>query len=540
MRLAAEIDNMFSVKKSEVLSPQWLESVVTAAGVLTIALSEADELIGAMLTTVFLVGFLIQEMAKEREVPLFRKIHFRPHSNSGLLLGNLLTPMVTASALLRVDAPQVNQYVAAVLFLCAVVPVAVLLCAVKNFRLSGVSKQRFAHQLWVIPVFGLLVWSSWSEHQLLSLVALAVTAYFFLTRLLYFLPKSFTLGEVVLISEALTLLTLQAAFSLTEGVGSLLACLQVLVLGCVVIAIAIYPVATRLQTLSHGQRTSCKPSKQANIAYLKLSAYFYLCLAAAVVLVLLPWLGYLLGRGPLRWGILFVIATKTRILLFCLWVLLVMGAVGVVTLWGSSSTVVRKYFHLLAVCIYVPGILYDVHLLHLASAGTLFIFIVLEFLRIFRVWPIGDILHDAFQVFTDAQDCGVAILTHIYLLLGMALPVWLYMESPHSQFGTSLAIYSGVLSLGVGDTAASVVGSLYGKIRWPGSKKTVEGTCAAILSQLLACRLLFYLDPSLSAHPLGWSGVLWVVSLTSVLEAVTTQIDNLVLPLFMYSLLLSL
>ena len=74
---------------------------------------------------------------------------------------------------------------------------------------------------------------------------------------------------------------------------------------------------------------------------------------------------------------------------------------------------------------------------------------------------------------------------------------------------------------------------------FPGSKKTVEGTCAAFVSQLLGCYILHCLDPRISP-PYGWLDVVWAVGLTSILEAVTTQIDNLVLPIFMYSLLIRL
>ncbi len=156
------------------------------------------------------------------------------------------------------------------------------------------------------------------------------------------------------------------------------------------------------------------------------------------------------------------------------------------------------------------------------------------------MWPVGNILHSAFLVFLDDQDSGVAILTHIYLLLGMSIPVWLYTETVgNTHPGSSLALYSGVLSLGVGDTAASIFGSLYGTIKWPGSKKTVEGTCAAFVTQLLGCCILHCLDPPI-APSYGWLDVLWAVGLTSILEAVTTQIDNLVLPIFMYSLLIRL
>lgn len=31
-----------------------------------------------------------------------------------------------------------------------------------------------------------------------------------------------------------------------------------------------------------------------------------------------------------------------------------------------------------------------------------------------------------------------------------------------------LCLYSGVLSLGMGDAVASIVGQLYGKVKWPG------------------------------------------------------------------------
>lgn len=43
----------------------------------------------------------------------------------------------------------------------------------------------------------------------------------------------------------------------------------------------------------------------------------------------------------------------------------------------------------------------------------------------YRLWPIGDTLHDYMSCLTDDRDIGRVTLTHIYLLLGLALPVWL-------------------------------------------------------------------------------------------------------------------
>jgi dolichol kinase len=50
-----------------------------------------------------------------------------------------------------------------------------------------------------------------------------------------------------------------------------------------------------------------------------------------------------------------------------------------------------------------------------------------------------------------------------------------------------LILLSGVLAIGIGDSAASVIGSKFGRIRFPfpSSPKTLEGTLASALSQIL-------------------------------------------------------
>ena len=103
--------------------------------------------------------------------------------------------------------------------------------------------------------------------------------------------------------------------------------------------------------------------------------------------------------------------------------------------------------------------------------------------------------------------------------------------------GVHVVLFSAILSLGVGDTMASIVGSRFGSNKWPGTEKTIEGTCAAVGFQLVT---MVILTSSVTVHYTSWIGILISVVLTSIVEAFTTQIDNIILPVFMHILLLSL
>ena len=102
---------------------------------------------------------------------------------------------------------------------------------------------------------------------------------------------------------------------------------------------------------------------------------------------------------------------------------------------------------------------------------------------------------------------------------------------------------------GLGDTAASAVGSLLGRWRiCRGSRKTVEGTCAAAAATLAGWWLLAAADlvgaggggPAGSACAAGgawWARLVAATALSCVLEAVTEQLDNLFVPLHYFALL---
>ena len=61
----------------------------------------------------------------------------------------------------------------------------------------------------------------------------------------------------------------------------------------------------------------------------------------------------------------------------------------------------------------------------MAFGVALGLFIYLEYLRYFAIWPYGKSIHMFLSEFIDSRDLGPVILSHIYLLLGCAGPVWL-------------------------------------------------------------------------------------------------------------------
>lgn len=123
----------------------------------------------------------------------------------------------------------------------------------------------------------------------------------------------------------------------------------------------------------------------------------------------------------------------------------------------------------------------------------------------------------------------------------MSLPIWLF-PGPCAPKGIlpgagGLVPYAGVLAVGVGDTVASVFGSSMGEIRWPGTKKTVEGTATSVFAQIIAVAIFLIFDPTINLNS-TYSWIVGSITMVAMLEAYTSQIDNLLLPLYLFILLL--
>nr|XP_027085333.1 dolichol kinase EVAN-like [Coffea arabica] len=275
---------------------------------------------------------------------------------------------------------------------------------------------------------------------------------------------------------------------------------------------------------------------------MKKSFIFYASLAFLLIVVIPLWMQFVhdFHMHPLFWVLDFVFSEPLKTLSLCTyWIALIYASVTrFYDISKNSKTeriLLRKYYHLMAVVIFVPALILQPEFLDLAFGAALAVFLILEIIRVWRIWPLGQLVHQFMNAFTDHRDSEILVISHFSLLLGCALPIWL-----SSGFNDRpLAPFAGILSLGIGDTMASMVGHKYGVLRWSKTgKKTIEGTAAGITSVLVACSVLLPLLATtgniFSQH---WFSLLVAVTTSGLLEAYTAQLDNAFIPLVFYSLL---
>lgn len=153
--------------------------------------------------------------------------------------------------------------------------------------------------------------------------------------------------------------------------------------------------------------------------------------------------------------------------------------------------------------------------------------------------------HSTAQAFVDARDAGPIYVTHFTLLLGLATPMWLAAALPPSSspaVGTlqrALCGLSGIMVIGFGDTAASVVGRTWGRVPiYNGSHKTREGTLAGMVCTLVAWAAVLGMCACCTHQAALWPTARQWLSLAAattwacMLEACTSQLDNILIPLF--------
>uniref|UniRef100_A0A7S3FVZ0 dolichol kinase n=1 Tax=Strombidium rassoulzadegani TaxID=1082188 RepID=A0A7S3FVZ0_9SPIT len=208
----------------------------------------------------------------------------------------------------------------------------------------------------------------------------------------------------------------------------------------------------------------------------------------------------------------------------------------------TANFIIRKAFHLLAFVLFTPGIIHAKHdkpkLMVFAFNCVSVALIAIEVLRYsgkyfpqeFSAW---------FKKFSDGRERlpNTMILTHIYLLMGCALPFTsAFILSNGSVFTPRWVLWtlSGVVFLGIGDSSAALMGKWYGRTRWrENSNKTQEGSSYCVISISVVYWFLCNIVDLRSTYL--FLCYVFAAIPTAVLEGCTLQYDNLICSMFFFS-----
>lgn len=251
-------------------------------------------------------------------------------------------------------------------------------------------------------------------------------------------------------------------------------------------------------------------------------------------------------------------AANTRLLLagYCM---LVVG-LGIAAVLQLQKVVEvdtrRKVFHGVMVAMLLPTIPVDPCFFSLALMIVLAVFLMLDLFRASQVPPISKPLTNFLAPYVDGRDYrGPVIVSHIFLLIGCAIPLWLSLASterlgqgPWTGWDVAsrdLSMVSGVVCVGMGDAAASLIGRRYGKTKWYwAGGKSIEGSAAfaaAVMMGLIASWLWLrvggWVPFDLTELPLAVLKTGLAGAGASVMESTLTAAnDNVVVPVGLWLL----
>ncbi|KAH9093119.1 hypothetical protein Ae201684P_008779 [Aphanomyces euteiches] len=455
--------------------------------------------------------------------------HMRVEQDSGILVGLTLVPIVISSRLMFVWAEyhEFSDYTHVHLWL------SLLIATSSIIRLATKVSWSFANAILDI-LFVHIVYILLPIDQVTSYVHIHATIAAYNITLHFgfpFLSHSFTFGEGMLISQGVAFLAIDALLFSLKQFGMSLAdipsrdgfsiVLQLGLLSALVMPALCIPLFRVYGTSTPRIIRPTLPPSQTAI---------FLGLLALVALNFIVWASILLNE-PLWLWVLENLVVSSKLMVAGYWIVVLAVVVPVCPILakqlGLKQIVSRKLYHVLAVLMFLP-----VDMLRLSYGVAVGVFVVVECIRALAVPPFGRHIALFIRVYLDHRDEGRVVLSHTYLLLGCALPTWILSGLPASSTSFVLIANAGVLALGIGDAMGAAVGSTMGKTKIVG-KKSLEGSIAMFASMVIV---------SFACHSYHWdfvqgkyaSAIAFASAtlLTAALEAITMQIDNLVLPLF--------
>lgn len=219
-------------------------------------------------------------------------------------------------------------------------------------------------------------------------------------------------------------------------------------------------------------------------------------------------------REPILWVVMFV-SKRNEWGLVSAWII-VMAVIIAVARPGKGNVekaVARKFYHMVAALVFGVGLAKDIDLVRLGAVVGLGLLSLGEAGRVTGYGKVSRFVTDMGKRLVDERDSGAIAVTHMYLLLGCAVPIWM---------ADGAISHAGIVSVCVQDAVAAAIGKRLGTQNWGRRGRTLEGSFAGFVAAtvtMILCGEASLISASLAA------------AATAVVEAYTEQIDNWVVPM---------
>ncbi|CCU75516.1 phosphatidate cytidylyltransferase [Blumeria hordei DH14] len=359
----------------------------------------------------------------------------------------------------------------------------------------------------------------------------------------------------------------------------------------------------RKTTGQSSQRLKLLTSTQVNLRLCLYSVYVYLCTFVIALIGIRPYIGkYALSeREPIGWVLgyflgdvdnfrLYIVTrnlqrwiplphnrinlaescTKSwierlclsigrgniRLMISCYWLAVTSSGISIILRLSRRYEIDtrRKIFHFMMVAMLLPTTYLDPIFTSLSLSVIIAIFLLLEVFRSSWLPPFAKPLNSLFKPYIDGRDLkGPVVISHLFLLTGCSVPLWLSLGSTplrNSNMNQTLdvpfrevSMVSGVICVGMGDAAASLIGRRYGRHKWFwGGGKSIEGSIAffvAVGSALLMAKAWLRIGGWPSNNDDSWLITIGKASSAACLASLTEAIvtggnDNIIVPIIFW------
>ncbi|CCW69475.1 unnamed protein product [Phytomonas sp. Hart1] len=268
-------------------------------------------------------------------------------------------------------------------------------------------------------------------------------------------------------------------------------------------------------------------------------------------------ISYQFQENALFWLYAYIVSSPFRLFMILGWVTGIPLALVFVELFtsGLRKAARRKMFHFIAVIAFTPASLIDPPFMVLATSTAISLLVTIEVARCHNVYGTEVITRFISDYIDERDDIKGIVRTHIYLLFGFCVSQVIYYRHHHQATAMpipaimelSINIIPGILSLGIVDASAAIIGSsvMLGSRRVLGRylknkffteranvsivHKTTTGTIGGLLCGIIFWCIILALEDIPLSGPMWYTFTMIVVC--SLTECFINTVDNLQMPL---------